>query len=87
MKQTLRVIIVGLILGLVSQTTFAQYATDIQKDVKTATSTTVRDGQLGINVGRTFMFTGASIAMTGVVLGALSDIVSGGGDDLYGIAL
>ena len=87
MKQTLRVIIVGLILGLVSQTTFAQYATETQQEMKTESPAPVSNGQFGVDIGRTFMFTGASIAMTGVVLGALSDIVSGGGDDLYGIAL
>ena len=69
MIQTLRIILVGLMLSLLSQTTFAQYAIATQAVADREWKSPVGDGQGMINVGKTLMITGASLAMTGLTIG------------------
>ena len=63
MTQTLRIVLVGLVVSLMSQATFAQYAASAQQVANIEQTYPVRDGQRATNVGKTIMLTGASIAM------------------------
>lgn len=81
MAQKLRIVLVGLVVSLLSQTTFAQYAANTQLVAETELDTPVRDGQKLTNVGKTIMLSGASIAMTGLVAGVVESMM-GGGDDV-----
>ena len=86
MKQKLRIVLVGLVVSLMSQATFAQYAASAQQVVNMEQSKPIRDGQLAMSVGKTIMLTGASIAMTGIVWGAMNTILDNG-DDVSAFAL
>ena len=86
MKQKLRIVLVGLVVSLMSQATFAQYAASAQQVVNMEQSKPIRDGQLAMSVGTTIMLTGASIAMTGIVWGAMNTILDNG-DDVSAFAL
>lgn len=80
MTQKLRILLVCLVACLLSQTTFAQYAANSQLVADAELSTPLRDGQGLTNAGKTIMFTGASIAMTGLVAGAVGSMVDTGDD-------
>ncbi len=82
MKQNLRVILVGLVVSLLSQTTFAQYAANSQLLTDTEQSTSLNDGQRLTNVGKTIMFSGAAIAMMGLTTGTVNTILGISGDDI-----
>ena len=82
MTQKLRVILVGLVVSLLSQTTFAQYAANNQLLTDTQQSASLRDGQRLTNVGKTIMLSGASIAMMGLTAGTVSTIAGVSGDDI-----
>ena len=82
MKQKLRVVLVGLVVSLMSQATFAQYAATAQQVVNMEQSKPIRDGQRTTNVGKTIMYTGASIAMVGLTTGIASSAVGISGDDI-----
>ena len=87
MTQKLRVVIVGLLVSLMSQATFAQYAASTQQVANaeltsTATSKTVRDGICAMNVSKTIMYTGASIAMMGLTAGTMTKVLGVDGDDI-----
>lgn len=71
MTHTLRLFIVGLITVLLSQSTFAQYITNTSITIDEASTSLVHDGHRNTNVGKTLMFTGASMAMTGLVVGSV----------------
>lgn len=77
MTHTLSIISVVLVAIFLSQTTFAQYATNTTLNTDKA-PTHVNDGQRVANAGKTLMFTGASIAMTGFVIGSASWIANYG---------
>ena len=81
MTQKLRAILVGLVVSLLSQTTFAQYATNTSLLANTEQTTPLRDGQRAMNISRTIMFTGASIAMMGLTTGTVNTILGISGDD------
>lgn len=82
MTQKLRVILVGLVVSLLSQTTFAQYATNTSLLTNTEQTTPLRDGQRLSNVGKTVMLSGASIAMMGLTVGTVNTIMGISGDDI-----
>lgn len=82
MAQKLRAILVGLVVSLLSQTTFAQYATNTSLLADTEQTTPLRDGQRAMNISRTIMFTGASIAMMGLTTGTVNTILGISGDDI-----
>lgn len=82
MTQKLRAILVGLVVSLLSQTTFAQYATNTSLLANTEQTTPLRDGQRAMNISRTIMFTGASIAMMGLTTGTVNTILGISGDDI-----
>ena len=82
MKQTLRIILVGLVASLMSQATFAQYAANTSLLANTEQTTFLRDGQRLTNVGKTVMFSGASIAMMGLTVGTVNTIMGISGDDI-----
>lgn len=71
MTPTLRIILVGLVTIFISQNTYAQYATNTTHTID-KTATEVYDGQRVANAGKTIMYTGASIAMIGFVIGSVS---------------
>ena len=83
MKQTLRIILVGLVASLMSQATFAQYAANAQQLANTERTTTTKsehDGKVAWSVGRTLMLTGASIAAMGITSGIANSIIDYGDD-------
>lgn len=80
MKQKLRVVLVGLLVSLMSQVTFAQYVTGNQLVADTEWTKSLHDGQRMTNVGKTIMLTGASIAMTGLTAGVVAEMYGGGSD-------
>ena len=82
MKQTLRIILVGLVVSLLSQTTFAQYAANSQLLTDTQQSTSLKDGQRLTNVGKTIMLSGASVAMMGLTVGTVNTLMGISGDDI-----
>ena len=82
MTQKLRVILVGLVVSLLSQTTFAQYAANSQLLTDTDQSTSLNDGKRLTNVGKTIMLSGASIAMMGLTTGTVNTILGISGDDI-----
>ena len=82
MKQTIRIILVGLVVSLLSQTTFAQYATNTSLLANTEQTTSLHDGQRLTNVGKTIMLSGASIAMMGLTVGTVNTIMGISGDDI-----
>lgn len=82
MTQTLRVILVGLVVSLLSQSTFAQYAANSQQMTNTELSAPQRDGQRLTNVGKAVMLSGASIAMMGFTVGTVNTIMGISGDDI-----
>ena len=82
MTQKLRVILVGLVVSLLSQTTFAQYAANSQLLTDTDQATSLNDGQQLTNVGKTIMLSGASIAMMGLTVGTVNTIMGISGDDI-----
>ena len=83
MTQKLRVILVGLVASLLSQASFAQYAASTQQVINMEELTEpVRDGQRAMNISRTIMFTGASIAMMGLTTGTVNTILGISGDDI-----
>ena len=83
MKQTIRIVLVGLVACLMSQATFAQYAASVQQmENLEQTTKSVRDGQRLTNVGKTVMFSGASIAMMGLTVGTVNTIMGISGDDI-----
>lgn len=82
MAQKLRAILVGLVVSLLSQTTFAQYAANSQLLTDTDQSTSLNDGQRLTNVGKTIMLSGASIAMMGLTTGTVNTILGISGDDI-----
>ena len=53
MKQTIRIVLVGLVACLMSQATFAQYAANTSLLANTEQTTFLRDGQRLTNVGKT----------------------------------
>ena len=77
MKHKLRIVLVGLMVSVFSQATFAQYAASVPQveDVELTTAIK-RDGQHVTNVGKTIMLTGASVAMTGFVMGTMNTMVT-----------
>ena len=77
MKQTIRIVLVGLVACLMSQATFAQYAANTSLLANTEQTTSLRDGQRLTNVGKTVMFSGASIAMMGLTVGTVNTIMQG----------
>ena len=82
MTQKLRIVLVGLVACLMSQATFAQYAVSTQQVINHEQTAPVRDGQQLTNVGKTIMFTGASIAMLGLTVGTVNTIMGISGDDI-----
>ena len=87
MTQKLRIVLVGLVVSLMSQTTFAQYAASAQQVANTeltstATTKTVRDGVCAMNVSKTIMYTGASIALMGLTAGTMTKALGVDGDDI-----
>lgn len=82
MKQTIRIVLVGLVACLMSQATFAQYAANTSLLANTEQTTSLRDGQRLTNVGKTVMFSGASIAMMGLTVGTVNTIMGISGDDI-----
>ena len=60
MTQKLRVVLVALVVSLLSQASFAQYAASTQLVADTELTTPLHDGQRLTNVGKTVMLTGAS---------------------------
>ena len=82
MTQKLRVVIVGLLVSLMSQATFAQYAANSQLLTDTDQSTSLNDGKRLTNVGKTIMLSGASIAMMGLTTGTVNTILGISGDDI-----
>lgn len=82
MTQKLRIVLVGLVACLMSQATFAQYAVSTQQVINHEQTAPVRDGQRLTNVGKTIMFTGASIAMMGLTVGTVNTIMGISGDDI-----
>ena len=82
MTQKLRVVLVALVVSLLSQTTFAQYAASTQLVADTELTTPLRDGQGTTNFGKTIMLTGASIAMMGLTTGTVNTILGISGDDI-----
>lgn len=74
MKQTLRAITIGLVLSLVSQAIFAQYATAIPVTEEPYTAPAAHCGQNLTNTGKALMFTGASLAMTGLTIGLVGEL-------------
>lgn len=82
MTQKLRIVLVGLVACLMSQATFAQYAVSTQQVMNHEQTAPVRDGQQLTNVGKTIMFTGASIAMMGLTVGTVNTILGISGDDI-----
>lgn len=82
MTQKLRVILVGLVVSLMSQATFAQYAASAQQVeyMEQTKKKTEHDGQRAMNISRTIMLTGASIAMTGFVTGVTNTVLGNGND-------
>ena len=83
MKQTLRIILVGLVASLMSQATFAQYAASAQQLTNTERTTTTkseRDGKVAWSVGRTLMLTGASMAAMGITSGMTNTFLGNGSD-------
>lgn len=71
MRHLLRIAIVALLLSLVSQATWAQYATLPSVPEDNVWATSPRQGQGITNVGKTLMYTGASVALTGAVIGTV----------------
>jgi hypothetical protein len=65
-----------------SQATFAQYAVSTQQVMNHEQTAPVRDGQRLTNVGKTIMFSGASIAMMGLTVGTVNTIMGISGDDI-----
>ena len=82
MKKKLRVVLVGLLVSLMSQVTFAQYVTGNQLVADTEWTKNLHDGQRMTNVGKTIMLTGASIAMMGLTTGTVNTILGISGDDI-----
>lgn len=82
MTQKLRVVIVGLVVSLLSQTTFAQYAANSQLLTDTQQSTSLKDGQRLTNVGKIIMLSGASVAMMGLTVGTVNTLMGISGDDI-----
>ena len=82
MTQKLRVVIVGLVVSLLSQTTFAQYAANSQLLTDTQQSTSLKDGQRLTNVGKIIMLSGASVAMMGLTVGTVNTLIGISGDDI-----
>ena len=82
MTQKLRVVLVALVVSLLSQASFAQYAANNQLLTDTEQSASLRDGQRLTNVGKTIMLSGASIAMMGLTAGTVSTIAGVSGDDI-----
>ena len=82
MTQKLRVVLVGLVVSLLSQTTFAQYAANSQLLTDTQQSTSLNDGQRLTNVGKTIMLSGASVAMMGLTVGTVNTLMGISGDDI-----
>ena len=82
MTQKLRIVLVALVASLLSQATFAQYAASAQQVANMEQSKPVRDGQRTTNVGKTIMYTGASIAMMGLTTGIASRAAGISGDDI-----
>ena len=81
MKQTIRIVLVGLVACLMSQATFAQYAASVQQmENLEQTTKSVRDGQRAMNISKTIMLTGASVAMTGFVMGVANTALEHGDD-------
>ena len=87
MKHKLRIVLVGLMVSVFSQATFAQYAASVPQveDIELTTAIK-RDGQHVTNVGKTIMLTGASVAMTGFVMGTMNTIL-GNGDNVSPLVL
>lgn len=83
MTQTLRIVLVGLVMSLMSQVTFAQYAASAQL-VENIEETTkpAGDGLRAMNISKTIMYTGASIAMMGLITGTVNTILGISGDDI-----
>jgi hypothetical protein len=66
-----------------SQATFAQYAATAQELEKLEQTTKpARDGQVAMNISKTLMFTGASMAMMGLTVGTVNTIMGISGDDI-----
>ena len=82
MTQKFRIILMGLVVSLLSQTTFAQYATNTSLLADTEQTTSLHDGQRLTNVGKTVMLSGASIAMMGLTVGTVNTIMGISGDDI-----
>ena len=82
MTQKLRIVLVGLVVSLLSQTTFAQYAANSQLLTDTQQSTSLNDGQRLTNVGKTIMLSGASVAMMGLTVGTVNTLMGISGDDI-----
>ena len=82
MTRKLRIVLVGLVACLMSQTTFAQYAVSTQQMMNLEQTDPVRDGQRLTNVGKTVMLSGASIAMMGLTVGTVNTIMGISGDDI-----
>ena len=82
MTQKLRIVLVGLVVSLLSQASFAQYTANTQLLADTEQATSLHDGQRLTNVGKTVMLTGASIAMMGFTTGAVNTILGISGDDI-----
>ena len=87
MTQKLRIALVALVASLLSQATFAQYAASVQQVANMEQSTTTNDkssgdGLVAMNVGKTLMLTGASIAMMGLTTGTVNTILGISGDDI-----
>lgn len=71
MTRTLRTILLGLVLSLVSQATFAQYSTALPMQSDDFSPTTGRHGQGLANTGKALIFTGASVALTSIAFGTI----------------
>ena len=82
MTQKLRIVLVGLVASILSQATFAQYATSAQLMTETEQTKKLRDGQGITNVGKTIMLTGASVAMMGLTAGTVTKASGVSGDDI-----
>ena len=82
MTRKLRIVLVGLVVSLLSQTTFAQYAANSQLLTDTQQSTSQKDGQRLTNVGKTIMLSGASVAMMGLTVGTVNTLMGISGDDI-----
>ena len=82
MTRKLRIVLVGLVVSLLSQTTFAQYAANSQLLTDTQQSTSLNDGQRLTNVGKTIMLSGASVAMMGLTVGTVNTLMGISGDDI-----